>query len=284
MQLTSEIITYSHKLEPDCFSFFDRNDVGLKIAVSSPTTFLLTLDTQRFEDFGSLDSVFHTHISASCFLIGLCIASVGFFTWKEGPSFHPLYSLLDPGTTDQSSSIIISQESDEPMYDEVRPLTESVVQSCILVYGALMRDKQKIWRMEYLKGILHCTASHLDINFNRDAFMNFYRCAEFFATQRVLGLKRLKNEAKQIKEALIKVGADEDLSNMFTAVYAIRSAQAAHAQNEPQPVSFDDVLKAKTFADLLMAKIYAKEAHDWRLARQADAFHYTQLQLSFAGP
>ena len=269
MRLTSEIITHSHALESDCFAFFDRNDVGLKMVINSPSTFLLTLDTERFENFGSADPVFHTHLSASCFLVALCIASIGFFTWKAGPSFHPLYSASDSGTSDLSHDVILTQQSDGPVYEEVRPLTESVVQRSTVVYGALMRETQQVWRMEYLKGILHCTASHMDINFYRDAFMNFYRCAEFFATQRVLGLKRLKNEAKQIRQALTKVGADEDLSNMFTSVYAIRSAQAAHAQNDPQPLTFDEVIKAKTFADLLMAKTYAKDAHAWHEARQA---------------
>ena len=103
----------------------------------------------------------------------------------------------------------------------------------------------------------------------RAPYTSMQRCTEYFATQRVLGLKRLKNEAKQIREALTSIGADDDLAEMFTVVYAIRSAQAAHAQNEPKPLTFDDVVKAKTFADLLMAKTYAKDAHAWREARQA---------------
>ena len=269
MKLASEVISYSHSLEPGCFAFFDRNDVGLKVAVTSPSTFTLTLDADRFDRLGSQDPLFHSHVSASCFLVALSIGSVGFFTWKNAPSFHPVYTESDPLASETSSDVLLTQQSEGPIYDDVRPMNESLVQRCMIVYGALMHEPQQNWRMEYLKGILHCTATHMDINFYRDAFINFYRCAEFFATQRVLGLKRLKNEAKQIRQALIQVGADEDLSDMFTSVYAIRSAQAAHAQNDPQPMTFDDVLKAKTFADLLMAKMYAKEAHAWREARQA---------------
>ena len=269
MKLSFDVVTRSHSLEPGCFAFLDRNEVGLKAAITSATTFTLTLDSRRFEQFGSSDPLFHTHVSASCFLVALCIASVGFFTWKNGPSFHPLYTVSQAESSDSPQEVILTQESEGPTYDEVRPLTEAVMQRCLLVYGAMMREQQQVWRMEYLKGILHCTATHMDINFYRDAFLNFYRCAEFFATQRVLGLTRLKNEAKQIREALASVGADHELSDMFTKVYAMRSAQVAHAQNEPQSLTFDDVLKAKTFADLLMAKTYAKDAHAWREARQA---------------
>ena len=269
MQLASEIITKSHSLEPNCFSFFDRHDVGLKIVITSQTTFILKLDTERFTQLGSSDPLFHTHVSASSFLVALCIASIGFFTWRNGPTFHPMYTVTGKNGIDSSEEVMLSQESDGPTYEELRPLTEQVVERCMLVYGALMREKQQVWRMEYLKGILHCTAAHMDIDFYRDAFMNFYRCSEFFATRRVLGLKRLTNEVKQIRQALIAVGADDELSDMFTSVYAIRSAQAAHAQNEPKALTFDDVLKAKTFADLLMAKTYARDAHAWREARQA---------------
>ncbi|MBC3806696.1 hypothetical protein H8K52_04965 [Undibacterium seohonense] len=268
MQLASEIITRSHLLEPNCFSFFDQNDVGLKIVITSSTTFILTLDTERFARLGSVDPLFDTHVSASSFLVALCIASIGLFTWKNGPTFHPMYTVTGKGGIKLSEEVVLSQESDGPTYEELRPLTEQDVERCLLVYGALMREKQQVWRMEYLKGLLHCTAAHMDIDFYRDAFMNFYRCSEFFATRRVLGLKRLTNEVKQIRQALVAVGADAELSEVFTSVYAIRSAQAAHAQNEPQALTFDDVLKAKTFADLLMAKTYAKDAHAWREARQ----------------
>jgi hypothetical protein len=269
MHLASEIVTHSHVLEVDCFAFFDQHDAGLKMTISSQTSFVLTIDTLRFARLGSSDPLFQTHISASCFLVALCIASVGFFTWKNGPSFHPVYTASELAGSGSPQEVVLSQDMDGPVYEERRPLTQSVMQRCALVYGALMREQQQAWRMEYLKGVLHCTASHMDIDFYRDAFMNFYRCAEFFATQRVLGLKRLKNETKQIREALTNIGADDDLIEAFNTVYAIRSAQAAHAQNEPKPLTFDDVVKAKTFADLLMAKTYAKDAHAWREARQA---------------
>ena len=230
---------------------------------------MLLVDGRRFEDLGSQDVLFHSHISASCYIIALNIVSLGYFTWRNPPSLHPVYVVRNPTTPEIGEKVALLQQQSGERFQSRKELSYEDVERSILIYGALLKDEDQNSRTEYMKGLLHMSASHLDITFYRDAFANFYRCVEFFVTRRILHVKRLSNEFKQIQKALKLIGADEQLAGYFQEVYALRSAQVAHSQNQQVKLAFDDVLKAKAFADIIMYKTYRKQAEEWRASRQA---------------
>lgn len=268
MELLLDVRSHSHRLTEECFSFFARNKTNLRLTRTSDQTFSIGVDANSFKDLGSTDVLFHAHWWASAMLVGINIATAGYFCWSYSPSLHPVYRVRAPDSPEAERQIALQQALALP-YPEVRDLTEDDVQNALIISSSLAQDQDSIPRSEYLKGLLHVGASHLDITFHREAFGNFYRCIELFVTQRVLGAKRLANEVKDIQRALGILGVSDDLQGVFTEIYAIRSSQFAHAQAKQVAVSFDDVLKAKAFADIVMYKTYRKVAEKWRSAREA---------------
>lgn len=268
MQLVTEIVTHSHLLEEGCFDFFAKNDTGFRFTPTSESSFTLSFDTQRFVSLGSKDELFHSHLSVSCYLIALNIVSLGYFVWRDAPSLHPIYMAVDAASPELAEQVALLQQESLQYFEERKMFSTADVEKSVLVYGGLLKDSDQGSRTEYLKGLLHIGASHLDITFHRDAFANFYRCVEAFITRRILGKTRLSSEVKEIQQALQSIGAGEELAGYFKEVYTLRSSQVAHAQNEQRDLTFDDVLKAKAFADLVMYKWYRKQAEEWRASRQ----------------
>lgn len=268
MELLLDIRSHSHRLTEECFSFFERNKTNVRLTRTSDHTFSLGVDANSFKDLGSTDVLFHSHWWASAMLIGLNIATIGYFCWNDSPSLHPVYRVRAPDSPEAEREIALQQTLTFP-YPELRDLTEDDVQNALIISSSLVQDQDFIPRSEYLKGLLHIGASHLDITFHREAFGNFYRCVELFVTQRVLGVKRLANEVKDIQRALGRLGVNDTLQGAFAEIYAIRSSQFAHAQAKQVAVSFDDVLKVKAFADIVMYKTYRNVAEEWRAAREA---------------
>jgi hypothetical protein len=268
VELVLDIRSHSHKITDECFAFFDRTKMSLHVARSSDNTFSISVDTRSFEQLGSQDVVFHSHLWASSFLVALNMAALGYFCWNDSPSLHPVYRIRDPALSGAGESIALLQQA-PIVFPDVRNLTELDVHNALIIFGALSQDADSNSRTEYLKGLLHIGASHMDVTFYREAFGNFYRCMEAFVTRHILAVKQLSNEVKDIQRALKQLGAGDDLLDGFREVYAIRSNQFAHAQKRQVPVAFDDVLKAKAFADLVMCKTYRKRAEEWRASTEA---------------
>lgn len=266
MELVLDVRSHSHRFGENCFAFFEQNTTSFHVMRITDATFSLGIDGSSFEKLGSKHVLYHCHLSVSCFLIALNMASLGYFCWSDSPSLHPVYRVREPSSTEVGDQINLLQRN--PIaYPEVRELTEQDVHNALIIFGALSRDSDSNSRTEYLKGLLHIGASHIDVTFYREAFGNFYRCMEAFVTKRILAVKKLTNEVKDIQRALKQLGAGEDLLTAFKEVYAIRSSQFAHAQMHQIPFTLDDVLKAKAFADLVMCKTYRSQAEEWRRSR-----------------
>lgn len=263
MNIELDIQSYSHRFQDGCFAFFNDNPTGLRIVQGSESTITLVVEGDTLEELGSDNGVYHSHIEATLFLIALNIASLGYFTWKETPSLPPTYIMDDSNLCRPKKKIALFQERNfNFIIDKI--LTKKEVERAVIILGALYRDSDHNSRVEYLKGLLHLGASHFDVTFYREAFGNFYRCVESFVTQRILKVKKLSNEAKDFERALKNIGGDTELLNLFKKVYKIRSNQVAHAQKKQIEFNFDDVLKAKAFADLVMHRVYIDFAEEMR--------------------
>jgi hypothetical protein len=100
-----------------------------------------------------------------------------------------------------------------------------------------------------------------DMNFKREAVLCFYRSLEYFVASKILAVKHLSNEVRQIQEALKRIAAsDQEMLDEFKAIYKVRSSQVAHSQGVQREITIDEVFKLKVFLDFLMHKSYIAEA------------------------
>ena len=265
MKISCEVRSFSHRCSKDCFEFFTKNSTNIQFPEVNERGFVIEIDGASLKEIGSEDLYFHAHMLASSFLVALNIATVGFFCWGVRPSFSPIYQVREQ-TADEAKFVALSSER-KLDFETTRDLNQSDIERTILIFGSLTHDKDSNSRKEYLKGLLHLGAAHLDVDFNREAFGNFYRCMESFVTQKILRASKLTNELKDIQRALESVGADKDLQEEFKEVYVMRSSQVAHAQNQQVKVSFDDAIKAKAFADIVMHRTYIRFAEASRDAK-----------------
>lgn len=265
--MKTEIVSYSHLIDEASFRFFQENDAGLRFSALSEHEFSMEIDGSKLEQDGSGDPIYHGHILSSSFLVALNIAAVGYFSWRRQPSFDPIYVLDEPSS--QSARQVALSYAPSRMLEPNRTLTELEVERAVIIFGSLAKDTDAHSRMDYLKGLLHLGASHFDIEFNREAFHNFYRCMESFVTRKILGVRKLSNERKEIQSALEQLVNDASLVATFKEIYALRSSQVAHAQIQQKNISFDEALSAKAFADIVMYKTYMKQAEEWRAGREA---------------
>jgi len=99
-----------------------------------------------------------------------------------------------------------------------------------------------------------------ELNFRREAFLCFYRALEHFVAARILGVKKLKNELRDLQGGLAKVGASQNFQDELREIYAIRSSQVAHSQVGQREITLDEVLKTKVFLDFIMHKTFKEQA------------------------
>ncbi len=262
MYIRCQIASFSHVVTEDCFRLFASGESSIRLTKLSVSSFAIEIDTAVYEEAGSECLEYHAHLAASCMLVALNIATLGYFTWLNHPTLHPVYEIRQ--SLDQQPVQVALYTEYIPTIPLERTLTDVDVENAVILFLPLVQDRSLAARTEYIKGLLHLGIGHHDITFYREAFGNFYRSLENCVTQKILRVERLTNEVAQIKKALANVGADECLQEAFREVYVIRSSQVAHAQNEPMEVTFDDVLKVKAITDLLLAKTYRQIAEKIR--------------------
>jgi hypothetical protein len=136
----------------------------------------------------------------------------------------------------------------------------------MLVFGSLAQERKPYFRTEYLKGVYHFGLEFFDLTFRKDAFANFYRCFEHFIADRVLSVRKLQNECKQLTGGLRKLRVPEVVVNMFkNELYPLRSAQVMHSQTEQVEIEWEKVAKIKALTDTAMqACRLLQQACCWR--------------------
>lgn len=270
MEITFEIISHSHRLADNCFRFFEKNSTGLSFVPSTETAFSMTIDGNHLKKHGARDDLPTAHFVASSFLIALNIGTMGYFSWRMQPSLDPMYHVREKNNVESVRVISLIKEKTID-FGVIEEFSRKEVMNTTIVLGALLRDRDSHPRADYLKGLIHISVSHFDLDFYREAFGNFYRALETTVTRRILKKKKLGNEVKDIQQALEEVGADEHLQAAFkNEIYPIRSSQVAHAQKQQKAIDINDVIKTKLLTDLVMYKTYIKEAEVWRKKSMVD--------------
>ena len=270
MKIVFEVESLSHRVSEAAFEIIPpASEFGMQVRCIAERRFIIEVDGDSLLSVGSESVEFHAYKMASMFLMALNLATAGYFWWADQVRLDPFYRVVEGNAVVRLESL---SQTRSRAFEQIKDLLELQVHNALVIWGALVRDKdQENWR-GYQKGLLLLTAEHFDLDFHRDAFLHFYRCVESFVTQKILGVPRLNNELRQIQQALAQVGA-EDLQNEFREIYALRSSQVAHAQNVQRAISFDEAIVAKCFADMLMYKTYRREAEAMRrlLAAQVQA-------------
>jgi hypothetical protein len=261
--------TSSHTLSPGAFSVLERSEANTRIRVLSETELLISVRHIGPDTDTPIQKLHHAHQVIRTFVIGFNVASLGYFYWQNAPWLHPVLSISsDLEGSDRTESTLMA----EPVhaFESRSALSSQIVQNAILIFGIFAKEPSIALGTEYTKGILLLRMQFCDVHSRTEAFMCFYRALEYFIASRVLKVRKLTNELKDMQRGLAIVGLDGEILDEFREIYVIRSSQAAHTQIQPRELTFDEVMKTKVFLDFVIHKTFVAQGHALMQAR-ADA-------------
>lgn len=246
------IMTSTHKLNDESFQLLKDKNAPFKVSniTENSLTLIYTFKPTIHKNIDHF--IRSSHLIFSIFIMSLNVATLGYFNWKFAEVL-PLYGLINVG---HKKILGVSLGLKFKSTIEIVDITPNNIRKAFLLFGALGSDKESVLVQEYLKGILHINLSFLYFDFAKEAFGNFYRSFENIATEKILKVKKLINELKQLQNALRKVEAPETIVNEFQSLYILRSNQVMHAQKKQVNIEIDDVLKMKTIVDLVVHQVY----------------------------
>lgn len=260
MWTSCNLETSSHTLPTEAFSVLQSSEANTRFRVLSENDLLISVRHAGPDTDTAIQKLHHAHQVVRTFLIAFNVASLGYFYWKSPPWLHPVLSTSsDLDGANRTDSALMAEP--EHTFETRSPLTKQTVQNAILIFGILAREPSFALDTEYTKGILLLRMQFCDVNFRTEAFMCFYRALEYFIAARVLKVRKLTNELKDLQRGLAIVGLDGEMLDEFKQIYIIRSSQAAHTQMQPRILTFDEVMKAKIFLDFVIHKTFVAQGH-----------------------
>ena len=194
------------------------------------------------------------HAIFNLYLVALNVSTLGLFLNHEAKHLSPEYQFTDTENNRMGRGIVAHNVHDIDLSGRVINSQEIFESYCL--YGALAGEKNDELVSEYLKGLIHLSLNYPGTHFEKDAFSNFYRTFEHLVTNRILKQNKLKNELKQLSEALQSFGFSSDLIDEFKVLYSIRGEQAMHAQRSPKVITREDTMKMKVFTDIVIREVY----------------------------
>lgn len=252
--------SHSHKLNEDAFDLLKKRESQAQVTNISDRQVEITFKSPK-ELHENIDDFYpKAHLMASNFVVAINIATLGHFTWLNGNQLFPTYHSKETKEKKIQNNIIFTSQRKYPL--DFKEISENEVRNTVIIYGALLRERDQYIRQEYVKGIIHMGLSFHDVRFDKDAFANFYRLFEYFVTKKILKTSKLKNELKQFKKVISDLGMSSEITDEFLNIYKLRSEQIMHAQREQVEVDPDDVIKIKAYLDFTLHKHYRKIADE----------------------
>ena len=266
MWVSSRIRTDSHILTSEPFRLFQLDKSNIRIHGVCEHDFVLSVRPLH-EDAPEPAQIHDCHRVIAAMLIALNIGALGTFTFDRDPWVHPILTVADDldGLGSRTAALVVEPETTYPKRQQI---TERDVENCALVFGIVARERTPILTGEYLRGLLLMRMNVLELNFRRESFLCFYRALEHFAVNRILKIRKLSNELRDLQRALRTLTDNDELIEELRTVYRIRSSQVAHSQNNQVEVTQDDLLKTKVFLDFVMHKTFKEEANAAMSARR----------------
>lgn len=255
------IVSHSHILNKEAFSFLMRGNRPLIVSDVKEKSFLLTVTNKSSNCIDINHFIALSHFNILTFITALNIACLGYFTWDWFGFSMPRYEVANPITEKKILAFPLQMEyRKEDFKGSIKEITEKEIRNALLYFGVLTKDKEEkisIIREEYVKGLLHLSLAFFNMDFYREAFFNFYRCFENIVTNKVLQVKKLDVELKNIENAINKVGLGKILARHLKPIYKTRSNQVMHAQKDQINVTMDDAFMIKTSLDALLFKVFS---------------------------
>lgn len=253
MWISAPVRSEYHKLPVEAFRLLRHPDSHIQVGDVGQKRFLLSVlavDAPADEALAALQG----HKSMGAFLVALNVATLGMFHFAEEPWVHPLVHVSEElgGPSHPGVLVTTPRRIDAPD----RTLEEREVENALIIFPVLARETDWVLLSEYLRGLLLLRMQCVDLSFRREAFACFYRALENFAAARILKVRKLKNELRDLKRAISSVGMSEKALTELDTVYKVRSSQVAHSQIMPRDVDLDEVMKTKTFLDFVMFKTF----------------------------
>lgn len=251
-----KFVSHHHNLLLEDFEYFQQPNLMVKILEVGPNYFSVCcfkddseLDIQAF-----LNKVYYIF---SSLLLAFNVGTMGHFSFdfKLVPPIN--LSVVENGQEINVSPINFPYKNDEPMLT----LNKTLVWQVFQLFISFLKEKNEIFKIEYLKGLYNLHNNFLDINFVNEAFSNFYRSFEFFCTQKILSVNKLSNEKKQLRGVLQEFGFEEEILKDFDKIYNLRCNKAMHAQKGITNIEIEAAIRLKVFLDALMHKHYK---HLWK--------------------
>lgn len=272
--------SHSHNLSESAFSILMSDDNLSKVRRVDKRYVELLIRAEK-EYFDNPDKFYlHAHGVASNFLMALNVACLGHFTWANATQLSPVYEIENEGNP-EGNKILFLPRRKYPI--DTIDITEKEVRNALILSGALLGEEDQNIRREYVRGIVHLGLVFGDVNFDKEAFSNFYRLFEYLTTKRIKKKQKLSNELKELKAVIIDSGLSGEVADEFKKLYQLRSEQVMHAQQEQVSVLLDDVLKMKKFLDFVLFKYYKTIANSWLLKHRKESLTRQIQPTSFVG-
>jgi|SRR5690554_2761056 len=269
MWVSSRIRCDSHVMTSESFHLFQREDSNIRIHEVREHDLVLSVRPMD-EHASETERVHDCNRVINAMLIALNAGCLGTFTLDEDPWAHPILTVADDleGRNSRKAALVVEPKTANP---DRQQLTERDVENSVLIFGIVARERTSVLTGEYIRGLLLMRMNVLELNFRRESFLCFYRALEHFAANRILKVRKLSNELRDLQRALRTLTNDKELIEELRTVYKIRSSQVAHSQNNQVEISQDDLLKTKVFLDFIMHRTFRAEADAAMLARREAA-------------
>jgi len=259
MWISCRIRSDSHTLTEPPFRLFQSTESNIRVHGVRERDFVLSVRALNEND-PEPSQVHHGHHVTNAVLISFNVGCLGSFYWNEDPWVHPVLTVADDldGTNARSAALIVTSDT---THEDLRPIADRDLYNTALIFGIVAREDSRVLTGEYCRGLLLLRMNFYELNFRREAFMCFYRALEHFVASRILGVKKLQNELRDLQRGIGSLGASADLVNELKEIYAIRSSQVAHSQIGQRDITLDEVLKTKIFLDFVMHKTFKEQAN-----------------------
>lgn len=252
--IRTKILSHHHRLTNEAFDLFQRDDLLFRISDVEEHSFVISC--YKTENDNYLELFYgKSHDIVSYFLISINVATLGNFSWDFQFVSAAPYLLIDH---DQNTSQFLYNAPNKyiNILGEYLDINKKLVWRTLQLFLALGHEKDSSLKKEYIKGLYNFHHGFFDIEFTNEAFSNFYKAFEYFCTTKMLKVKKLSNEKKELRGVLSDFGFDNKILEEFDRLYQIRCEQAMHAQRGLKSIDKETVLKLKIFLDLIMHKYY----------------------------
>lgn len=181
--IRTKIISHYYKLTKEAFELFQTDDLLLRISDVEERSFLISC--YKSENDISLELFYgKCHDIISYFLVSINVATLGNFSWDFQFVSAAPYILID---YDQKASNFLYNKPNEYIHKEkYLDINKELVWRTMQLFLSLGHEKDDSLKREYIKGLYNFHHGFFDIEFNNEAFSNFYKALDFFVQQKYL--------------------------------------------------------------------------------------------------